>query len=78
MDMKEIKKLNHEELGIESARMRRAIFDLSSQVVTEKVKDSSQFRKMRNDLARLLTETAARRVIAAPTAKPAAGKKVNS
>ncbi len=66
MDMNEIKKLKDEELSVESSRVRRALFDLKSQVVTEKVKDSSQFGKMRNDLARLLTEVSARRVAASP------------
>ncbi len=69
MDMKEIKKLNDEELGLESGRVRRAIFNLRSQVVTEKVKDSSQFGKLRCDLARLLTEASARRVGKNPAAR---------
>ncbi len=69
MDMKEIKKLNDEELGLESGRVRRAIFNLRSQVVTEKVKDSSQFGKLRTDLARLLTEVSARRVGKNPIAR---------
>ncbi len=61
--MNEIRKLNDEELGVESTRVRRAIFHLRSQVVTEKVKDSSQFGKLRGDLARLLTEVSTRRVV---------------
>ncbi len=71
MDMKEIKKLNDEELGLESGRIRRAIFNLRSQVVTEKVKDSSQFGKLRTDLARLLTEASSRRVAKNPVARKA-------
>ncbi len=72
MDMKEIKKLNDEELGLESGRVRRAIFNLRSQVVTEKVKDSSQFGKLRTDLARLLTEASSRRVAKNPVTRKAA------
>ncbi|MSR69223.1 MAG: hypothetical protein EXS17_02625 [Phycisphaerales bacterium] len=71
MDMKEIKKLNDEELGLESGRVRRSIFNLHSQVVTEKVKDSSQFGKLHGDLARLLTEVSARRVAKNPVVRKA-------
>ena len=66
MEMNEIKKMNDEDLGLESARVRRALFNLKSQVVTEKVKDSSQFGKMRVELARLLTEASSRRVTKNP------------
>ncbi|MSR44950.1 MAG: 50S ribosomal protein L29 [Phycisphaerales bacterium] len=76
MDMKEIKKLKDEELSIECTRVRRALFDLRSQVVTEKVKDSSQFVKTRVDLARLLTETSARRVATSPARTPTLRKPV--
>ncbi len=69
MDMNEVKKLSDEELSVESSRVRRAIFDLKSQVVTEKVKDSSQFSKLRGDLARLLTEVSGRRVAANPSSQ---------
>lgn len=73
MDMNEIKKMNDEDLGLESARVRRALFNLKSQVVTEKIKDSSQFGKMRVELARLLTEESSRRVAKSP---PISRKKV--
>ncbi len=71
--MNEIKKMNDEDLGLEKARVRRALFNLKSQVVTEKVKDSSQFGKMRVELARLLTEESSRRVSKNP---PASRKEV--
>lgn len=61
MKMNEVKKLKDEELEVEAARIRRSIYDLRAQVVTEKVKDHSQFSKLRGDLARILTETSARR-----------------
>lgn len=73
MEMNEIKKMNDEDLGLESARVRRALFNLKSQVVTEKIKDSSQFGKMRVELARLLTEESSRRVAKNP---PVSRKKV--
>ncbi len=62
MKMNEIKKLKDEELAVEAARIRRSLYDMRTQVVTDKVKDTSQFSKLRGDLARVLTETSARRV----------------
>ena len=50
-----------EEIKVEAQRLRRKLFDLRSQTVTEKIADTSQFRKSRKDLARLLTEANARR-----------------
>lgn len=74
MDTKEIKKMKDEEIGEETARLRRALFNLRAQVVTEKVKDTSQFRKLRGDLARVLTEASARRRATQPGAgTPKAG-----
>ncbi|MSR28927.1 MAG: 50S ribosomal protein L29 [Phycisphaerales bacterium] len=69
MKMNEVKKLSLEELVVEASRVRRSIYDLRSQVVTEKVKDTSQFSKLRTDLARILTETSARRVTSAAAAQ---------
>lgn len=56
----EVHKLNVEELKVESHRLRRKLFDLRAQTVTEKIEDTSQFRKLRKDLARVLTEAKAR------------------
>jgi ribosomal protein L29 len=53
--------LSDEELDIETARLRRKLYDLRSQAVTEKIHDSSQFGKIRRDLARVLTERKSRR-----------------
>ena len=60
MKAKEVHKLNDEELTIEVARLRRRLFDLRTQAVTEKIEDTSQFRKTRRDIARLLTEQSMR------------------
>jgi large subunit ribosomal protein L29 len=56
MKAKEVHKLSGDEIGVEVARLRRRLFDLRTQAVTEKIEDTSQFRKTRRDLARLLTE----------------------
>jgi large subunit ribosomal protein L29 len=60
MKAKEVHKLSIEELQIETDRLRRKLFDLRTQSVTEKIQDTSQFRKIRRDLARVLTEQNAR------------------
>ena len=56
MKAKEVHKLSHEEISVEVARLRRKQFELRTQAVTEKIEDTSQFRKTRRDIARLLTE----------------------
>jgi ribosomal protein L29 len=61
MKANEVNKLRDDELAAEAKRLRKAIYDLRAQTVTEKTKDSSQFGKNRKDLARVLTETSARR-----------------
>jgi large subunit ribosomal protein L29 len=58
----DIRKMRDEEIGIELKRLREKLFTLRSQTVTEKVEDTSQLRKLRRDVARLLTERHARRL----------------
>ena len=60
MNAKEVRKLSDEELDIEVVRLRRRLFDLRSQAVTEKIQQTSQFGKIRRDIARLLTEQTSR------------------
>jgi ribosomal protein L29 len=60
MTGKEVRALKDEEIAAELKRLRGRIFTLRSQSVTEKVEDNSQFRKLRGDVARLLTERNAR------------------
>ncbi len=61
MKAAEVKKLRDDEITAEAERLRKKLFELRSQTVTEKVKDVSQFKKHRQVLARVLTEQAARR-----------------
>lgn len=56
MKAKEVHKLSVEEIDLEIDRMRKRQFELRTQSVTEKIEDTSQFRKLRKDIARLLTE----------------------
>ena len=60
MKANEVRKLSDEELVIEAKRLRRQFFDLRTQAVTEKIEDTSQFGKIRKDVARVLTEQNAR------------------
>ena len=61
MKAKEVHKLSLEEIDIEVHRIRRRLFELRTQAVTEKIEDTSQFKKHRRDIARLLTEKNMRR-----------------
>lgn len=60
MKAAEVKKLRDDEISAEAKRLRKQLFDLRAQTVTEKTKDSSQFKKARKDLARVLTERTTR------------------
>ena len=60
MKAKEVHKLSDEEIDVEIERLRRRTFELRTQAVTEKIQDTSQFGKLRKDIARLLTERTAR------------------
>lgn len=56
----EVRKMKDEEIREELQRLRRHLYDLKSQTVTEKLEDPTQLRKTRRDIARLLTEQRAR------------------
>lgn len=60
MTGEEVRKMRDEEISIELGKLREKLFTLRSQMVTEKVEDTSQLRKIRKDVARLLTESRAR------------------
>ncbi len=65
MKAKEVHKLSAEELDIEVHRLRRKMFELRTQAVTEKIQDHSQFGKIRKDIARMLTEKSTREAASA-------------
>ena len=60
MKAQEVHKLSSEELTVEVKRLRRRMFELRTQAVTEKIEDTSQFKNTRKDIARLLTEQTVR------------------
>jgi len=61
MKAREVHKLSEEELHLEVKRLRLRLFELKNQAVTEKIQDTSQFRKIRRDIARLMSERSVRR-----------------
>jgi large subunit ribosomal protein L29 len=60
MKAKAVHKLSNEELTIEVDTLRKRMFELKNQSVTEKIQDTSQYGKIRKDIARLLTEQTVR------------------
>lgn len=55
MKISEIRQMKLTELHSELDRLRRHLFDLRSQSVTEKLEDPSQLTKTKRDIARILT-----------------------
>jgi large subunit ribosomal protein L29 len=55
MKIADIRELKTEELHTELDRLRRHLFDLRSQRVTEKLEDPSQLGKTQRDIARIFT-----------------------
>lgn len=66
MKINEIRELTDEELTAELERLRRHLFDLRAQSVTEKLEDPSLLSKARRDIARILTVQHERAAQAAP------------
>lgn len=62
MKASEVHKMTDEEIGVELDRLRRRHFDMRVQAVTEKIEDPSQFKKIKRDIARLLTERRSRQI----------------
>ena len=61
MKIGELRQLSDEELQSELERLRRHLFDLRAQAVTEKLEDPSMLTKARKDIARILTTRRQRR-----------------
>ena len=55
MKTEELRAMKSDELHDELERLRRHLFDLRSQSVTEKLEDPTQILKTRKDIARVLT-----------------------
>lgn len=55
MKIESVRAMRTDELHNELERIRRHLFDLRAQAVTEKLEDPSQLGKTKRDIARLLT-----------------------
>ncbi len=55
MKIGDLRELKTEELHAELDRLRRHLFDLRSQAVTEKLEDPTQLGKTKRDIARTFT-----------------------
>jgi large subunit ribosomal protein L29 len=55
MKAAEIRQLSDDELHNELARLRRGLFDLRAQAVTEKLEAPSMLTAQKRDIARILT-----------------------
>ncbi len=60
MKSSELRKLNDEDLQNETEKLRRELFNLRSQAVTEKLENPCALSGVRRDIARALTEKRAR------------------
>jgi large subunit ribosomal protein L29 len=56
MKTSEVHKMSNEELAAEETRLRRRLFDLRAQAVTDKLENPRLFIAHRKDIARILTE----------------------
>lgn len=74
----EAKKLRDEEIKVELARLRNRLYDMRTQSVTDKVANTAEFRNVRRDIARLLTERRSRHAGKAGAAVKAASKTAGS
>ena len=64
MTGREVRALSDEEIAVEVDRLRKELYSLRSQSVTEKIEDPSRFVKVKKDIARLLTERRSRELAA--------------
>ena len=62
MKAKEVHNFNAEEVDIEIVRLKKRLFELRCQKVSDKIEDTSQFKKVRRDIARLHTERRSREI----------------
>lgn len=62
MKSSEVHKMSLDELRVEQDRLRRHLYDLKSQAVTEKLENPKQLTNTRRDIARILTEVRARQL----------------
>ncbi|MEX0776219.1 MAG: 50S ribosomal protein L29 [Phycisphaeraceae bacterium] len=69
MKANEVHKLSAEEIDAEVENLRKKLFELRSQAVTEKLENPRQLGQIKKDIARILTERRTRLVKQAQTTK---------
>lgn len=62
MKAEEVHRMSLDEMIEEEERLRRQLFDLRCQAVTEKLENPRQLRAIRKDIARILTVKRAREI----------------
>ena len=55
MNKEDLKKMDNNSLNKEIFKLKKELFDLKLKVIGGEVKDFSQFKKLRGDVARCLT-----------------------
>ena len=55
MKVSDIRQMSADELEHEVETLRRRLFEIRTQAVTEKLADASQIKKTKRDIARILT-----------------------
>lgn len=60
MKATEAHKMSEAEMAEEIGRLRKRLFELKSQAVTEKLENPRQLQNIRRDIARILTEQRSR------------------
>lgn len=71
MKANEVHKMSDAELKVEDDRLRRRLFELKSQAVTEKLENPRELGEIRRDVARVKTEQRSRELAAIAAAAPA-------
>lgn len=69
------KKMSKEEITAGIKTNRETLFQLRNQATTEKVEDISQFKKVRREIARLMTERSSRNSVRAAIKAKAVAKR---
>lgn len=62
MKAQEVHKMKDDELTVEGDRLRKRLYELRCQAVTEKLENPMQMRQIKRDIARIETERQVRTV----------------
>ena len=68
MKSEEVRKMSDEEMTAEVGNLRKRLYELKCQAITEKLENPRQLGNLRKDIARIQTEQRARELAAKETA----------